>query len=323
MRARRAIAVLALALAVISVSACGAGTSRTQAAHRVALGAYIPGVAWAPNRISGYARTVGQDPAIVSEYRQWNDAAFLPHHLNGVWRRGAMPMITWEPFSYEGHRYSLRAIARGRFDGYLRRSARSVRSFGHPVMVRFAHEMNGGWYPWGVKAEGNTARVYKRAWRHVVRTFRREGADNVLWIWCPNVNQSGNIPFAGQYPGDAWVDWVGLDGFNWGYGGSSYSFREIFGRSYRVLRRISSKPMMVAETGTQRRGKAHWIKQALNRQLPNFGRIKALVWFNEWANGVDLRFDAPYSALQAFRSAASGGRYDTNRTHLLEVSDRR
>jgi hypothetical protein len=259
---------------------------------------------------------MGRTPAIVSSYKQWDYAPFLRRELQAVWIRGAVPMITWEPLSYHGRRYPLRAIAQGRYDGYLRRSARAAAAWGRPILLRFAHEMNGDWYPWGRGVYGNTAHRYKAVWRRAVRIFRRADADNVQWVWTPNVDQ-GSLPFKGLYPGDRWVDWVGLDGFNWGYGGRALSFAEIFDRSYHVLARISRRPMIIAETGTNPRGKAAWISQALNRQVPRLRRIKALVWFNYPANGVDLRFNHPSAALHAFRRAAGAPKYHTARAPLI------
>ena len=77
-------------------------------------------------------------------------------------------------------------------------------------MIRFGHEMNGDWYGWS----GQPA-AYVAAWRHVVSVFRGEGAANVKWVWSPNVD-NGDYPFARYFPGDSWVDYVALDGYNWG-----------------------------------------------------------------------------------------------------------
>src|SRR6266567_3944475 len=67
---------------------------------------------------------------------------------------------------------------------YLWSYARAVRSFGGPVLIGFAHEMNGFWYRWGYKH--TPPRVFRSAWRHVVTVFRRAGAWNVRWLWVIN-----------------------------------------------------------------------------------------------------------------------------------------
>jgi hypothetical protein len=290
--------------------------------HEIALGAYVPGATWHPGLIDRYAHRVGRQPVIVSSYQPWTVQPFQRPTLNEAWRRGAIPMVTWEPWSWpRGRSFPLRAIAAGRFDGYVRRAARAAAEWGRPIMLRFGHEMNGTWYPWG-RGHGSTAATYKQAWRHLVRIFRREGATNVMWVWTPNVDNHGKYPFRGLYPGDAWVDWVGLDGFNWGRQGEWTSFRQVFGHSYGVLTRISRRPVIVAETGSTQRGgdKAGWVSRALRTEIPRLRRIHAVVWFDERFNGIDTRVDSSGGALRAFRGAARSPRYAMDRSRLLAVS---
>jgi Glycosyl hydrolase family 26 len=318
MSGRRRVACLACLLAGLA----GLAGPRHALSHEIALGAYVPGSTWHPGLIDRYGRRVGRSPVIVSSYEPWTVQPFSRRDLNGAWHRGAIPMITWEPWSWAGgRRFPLRAIAAGRYDAYVRRAARAAVKWGRPVLLRFAHEMNGGWYPWG-RGHGNTSAVYKRAWRHLVQIFRREGASNVMWVWTPNVDNSGKYPFRGLYPGDAWVDWVGLDGFNWGKQGEWTSFRQVFGRSYRVLTQISRRPVIIAETGSTQQGgdKPAWVSRALRREIPRLRRVRAVVWFDERFDGIDTRVDSSRASLRAFRSAARSSRYAMNRSQLLEIS---
>jgi hypothetical protein len=310
---------LAVAPAVAAVALLVPATSTASPSSSLALGVYVRDAGIHPGRIDRYRRVMGRSPAIVSEYKQWDERPFDSGELRQIWERGALPMVTWEPMSYSGARYPLRAIADGRFDRYLRRSAVAAREWGKPILVRFAHEMNGDWYAWGTDGRGHSPQLYRRAWRRVVAKFKAAGADNVRWVWCPNVNQSGRLPFVHYYPGDRWVDWVGLDGFNWGYRGSYFSFKAIFGRSYRALARLSNAPIMIAETGAADRRKARWITQGMRRQVSRYPRIRALVWFNAPVNGVDLRFDGTRQGLRAFRGAARSARYSFDRSGLLEL----
>ncbi len=141
-------------------------------------------------------------------------------------------MITWEPWTSSGGDFPLRAIAAGRFDRYLRRAAGSAAHSGRPLLVRFAQEMNGDWFPWGQRAEGNTGRAFRRAWKHVVNLFRFQSATNVEWVWSPNEDSGGRFQFGPLYPGDEWVNWVALDGFNWGGSVGWPSFTRVFGSTY-------------------------------------------------------------------------------------------
>jgi Glycosyl hydrolase family 26 len=320
-RAARLACVL-VALAGIASASAFAGQA---SARRIALGAYIPHVFEHPGMIDSYGRMTGRRPVIVGAYEQWKHQPFVRSELRGVWERGALPMITWEPWTLSGRAFRLRAIAAGRYDAYLRRSAKAAAAWGRPVLVRFAHEMNGNWYPWGRGGPGSSAGAFKRAWRHVVRLFRRQGADNVLWVWSPNIDNSGQFPFRKYYPGDAWVDWVGPDGFNWGLRNEWNSFTKVFAKTYRSLRHLSSRPMLICETGSSEHGgpKARWVSRALRTEIPRFGRIEGVVWFNERFNGIDPRVNSSRSALRAFRAAAASPRYSLTRQLLLLASPNR
>jgi hypothetical protein len=304
-----------------------AASGETTAAHRIGFGAYIPKVNEQPDRLSAFTRLVGREPVIVSYYKQWDYVPFDPDELNPIWERGAVPMITWEPLSYEGREFPLRLIQRGRYDRYIRESARAAAAWGHPILVRFAHEMNGTWYPWARGVDGNNSYRIKAVWRRVVRIFREWGATNVQWVWTPNVNTGGDFPFRDLYPGDRWVDWVGFDCFNWGLSGEWNSFTDIVDNTYEELSKLTSRPMIVGETGSSERGgdKAEWITSALSREIPKLPRIRAVVWFNaEFGEGgeaeeggLDARVNSSADSLSAFRSAIASPLYGLTRAQLL------
>lgn len=316
MRARPWIGALAVALAAL------AAMPATTPAAPVAIGAYVPGHWNDPSRIDAYTERVGRPPAIVLSYKRWGVKPFYPPELRQLDRRGILPMVSWEPWDSDGQATKLSAIARGRYDGYVRRSAREARAWGRPVMLRFAHEMNGDWDAWGRGATGGGSRAFVAAWRHLVTIFREEGASNVLWVWCPNAN-TGRLPFMQFYPGGKWVDWVGLDGFNWGGSIGWRSFSEIFAGSYEELAARTSKPILIAETGSGEEDgdKAEWVRSALLRELPNFELVRAVVWFNS-VDRSDFRVASSPSALAAFREGIAQPQYGGGRTELLAATDR-
>lgn len=316
-RGRRRCGALAAALALFVAYPTGA------VAAPVAIGAYIPGYWKNPSLIDGYAKAVGRRPAIVLSYKRWDIKPFYPPELRQLQKRGALPMVSWEPWSSAGDVYKLSAIARGRFDPYIRRSAREARSWGRPVLLRFAQEMNGNWAAWDRSAPGGGSRAFVAAWRHMVKIFRAEGATNVKWVWCPNVN-NGKLPFMQFYPGDGWVDWVGLDGFNWGGSIGWRSFSEIFAGSYEVLAARTSKPILIAETGsgTTDGDKAAWVRSALLDELANFELVRAVVWYND-VDRADFRIDSSAAALAAFREGIAAPMYGAGRAQLLATPAQR
>lgn len=285
----------------------------------MALGAFIHDSYRDPHLYDRYAQEVGRRPVIIGAYKSWNLHLVDPTQLSAVWARGAVPMVTWEPWGPHGKAYKLADIAKGLYDGYVRRSALAAARWGRPLFVRFAHEMNGTWYPWGKGRHRNTPRLFVAAWRHVVRVFRRNGADNVRWVWSPNQNLSGRFPFTQYYPGDRWVDWVGLDGFNSALSPDWLSFSEVFAGTYNSLVRLTPRPIMIAETGTWETGgsKSAWVREALARELPQMSHIRALVWWSVNDSRGDFRVNSSPGALQALRQAIRSPSLGADRAEFL------
>jgi len=186
--------------------------------------------------------------------------------------------------------------------------------------------MNGNWFAWSEKVNGNTAGQYIQMWRHVHDIFTSVGANNVTWVWCPNIDSSTMIPMSSLYPGDSYVDWTALDGYN------KYStwlaFNQVFGAagitwlydSYHKLLSIApSKPIMLAEVASLEAGdggakKAAWITDALTAQIPaNFPAIKAVVWFNWNADaGSTFVIESSAAAQAAFAAGIASTAYPAN-----------
>ncbi len=310
------ISLLASSLVALAVVQTTSDPASAASRKPVALGAAVDGAPWQPAKIDRFSKMIGRKPAIVMWYESWSDTGFSVRRMNAVTKRGAMPMVTWEPWNYRNGKkqpkYALRNIASGKHDAYIRRWARDAAAWDKPLYLRFAHEMNGSWYPWGAKVNGNTRTDYKRAWKHVVRIFRREGATKVRWVWSPNVKYGG-ISYASLYPGNRYVDWVALDGYNWGNSGSRkwQSFTQVFGPSYKELTRLTRKPVMIAETastGTGRR-KAAWIRRGLQEDVRSkFPRVRAVVWFDK-NKERDWRVNSSQRSLGAYKRVARSTLY--------------
>ena len=301
---------------------------------RIALGANAQGMpAQMGAALDRFRDQSGRAPAIAMYYQDfypgWQTALVDPDVVNPIYARGAIPMITWEPWiadrkTFQQPDFTLRKITAGRYDDYLRRAATEVRTLNRPVFIRFAHEMNGSWFPWGRGINHNTPVDYRQAWRHVVRLFRDEGATKVRWVWSPNISGDGGQPdFSKYFPGDRYVDWVGLDGYNRGGLGEARwkSFAKVFAPSYRVATKLSRRPIMIAETGSTNRGgsKAKWIREGLGRVLPRaMPRIRALVWFDR-VKETDWRIDSSPSTLRAFRGTVRSKLFGVSAAQLARV----
>ncbi|HZQ35876.1 MAG TPA: glycosyl hydrolase, partial [Dehalococcoidia bacterium] len=204
--------------------------------------------------------------------------------------------------------------------------AQQLANYGRPVLLRWAHEMNGNWYPWG-RGAGNTPEKYVAAWRYLHDRFVAAGATNVLWVWSPNVvdetNGGNAVPFEAYYPGDSYVDWLALDGYNTAASGWRW-FKQLFGPSYARITALTAKPLMVAETSSSEElpaqaavgdTKAKWITDAFGDAIPHaFPRIRAVIWFNEdktnvERNGFDWRIGSSAAAQRAFSDAVASSYY--------------
>lgn len=151
-------------------------------------------------------------------------------------------------------------------------------------------------------------------WKHVREIFRTEGAGNVRWVWSPNVAYEGSTPFAQAFPGDGQVDWIGLDGYNFGTS-QSWShwtdFTTTFGASYDSVTRFSSRPVLIGETASSEVGgdKAAWITHGLLTEAPaRFPRLRAVVWFDE-SKETDWRVNSSATALAAYSAVAKSPLY--------------
>jgi len=180
------------------------------------------------SNLDAFHAQTGVYPATVGAYFDFRaDSANLGIFLRAVRAKGCVPSVTLDPKYYgdpDTHYQKTfpNLISTGHFDAQLAAWAGTLRDFGGPVLLRFAHEMNGDWYPYGgggdADGDGHPdgPEAFIRAWRHAHDLFLAQGARNLLWVFCPNgedfPDRSWNRPFR-YYPGDAYVDLVSVDAY--------------------------------------------------------------------------------------------------------------
>jgi cellulose synthase (UDP-forming) len=297
----------------IAPSSAAAAPGQTAHASRLALGTVTQALAddstrpWTTHDLSqvvGFEHAARSHAAIVMWYEDWAHGKVSLAQLRAVRRRGSLPEITWEPWDYSrgGHQpqYTLASIIAGRHDAYIRSWARALHAYGKPVLLRFAQEMNGHQYPWAEGVNGNRTGQFAKAWRHIYNIFKRAHAHNVRWVWTPLAAPLS----AGEYPGDAYVNIVGLSGFN---GGTALhwtgwrSFASVFDQSLATLHQLApSKPVQISEVSSAEAGgsKAAWIA-AMFRDLAGHPEVRQLIWF-EVAKQTDWRVSSSKQAAAAF-----------------------
>jgi Glycosyl hydrolase family 26 len=224
-------------------------------------------------------------------YSGWPEP-FQAQFAAAVAGHGGVPLVQIDPTGV-----SLTAIAAGRYDGYLRSFAAAVKAQRGPVILSFGHEMNGSWYSWGYRH--TSARVFVATWRHIVTVFRAVGARNVTWLWTVNIIRRGHIASPTRWwPGDSYVNWVGIDGY---YYKPSWKFASLFGPTIRAVRSLTLDPVFIAETGAAGvAGQPDKIAD-LFAGIHAYG-LRGFVWFDA-KRRRDWRLDSP-AALAAFRRGA-------------------
>ncbi len=226
-------------------------------------------------------RRLAKRCALVGYFTDWDHGLYPPAYLHKVASAtGAVPIVATGPTGYA----PLSRVINGTEDAKAAQWAEAVKAYGRPVMIRLMAEMNGPWEPWSTGRNGNTRGQYVAAWRHIVDLFRAHGATNAIWVWNPDRAFPKATPMRTLYPGASYVDWIGVDVYNFNKRAKQgwLTFDAMMRPSVRQMRATAgpSKPLMVNEAGTvEDRRKPAWIKQ-MYASLHRY-KVKAVVYFDE------------------------------------------
>lgn len=231
--------------------------------------------------------------------QQWNmgrvtHLTISPDNSNGCFPGNVVPsQISSNPNAY---------ILAGSMDTYITALGSALKTFlagpdgtlgnsdDRRVYLRYAHELNGNWYPW------SNVTNYGAAWRYVynkIMTGSGLNKTHIQWIFEPIAPWEIGGDFELFWPGDAYVDWLSLDAYNSADGQKWYQPWERFDsmlykfRGFRPL-----LPVMVSETGSYSgsplgsniAAKGQWL-QALYPYLAGWN-VQIVVYFND-DNGGD------------------------------------
>lgn len=321
---------LFLSLAV----ACCLGSAPSYA--NTSVGAYVDYDGWSLNTIDQFNADTARHAATINIFSNfdtnWHN---LAQQSSNIVSRNAVPMVTWMPYSSATPDANiLQEITQGHWDSYITSWIEGFKSWQSTyaeenkpsILLRFGHEFNGNWYGWGNQPDN-----LKLAWRYLHNKFTEAGVnDSVGWVWCANnVDVDSYNDVLRYYPGDDVVDWLSIDGYNWG---SNYSFTrwksfdETFSYQYvKMVTAIPNKPVMLAEVSSAEahdvpdpdwgqdgddsdamESKEAWTADMLSRIQENYSAIKSIVWFNtnkelSWALNQDGN-----TGLNAYNSAVVG-----------------
>ena len=260
----------------------------------------------------------------LGTYTNWSDAGangwpFVRAQMDSQLAAGSLPVLSWDS---SGASACDLCISKGQEQTYVDEWARHLKSLPYDVVIRLDWEMNGWWYAYSPGQHHNTAASFIAMWRYVHDRLASDGVTNVRWFWCPNSLDGANS-FAADYPGDAYVDFVGVDVYNWGTFHTWTHWEtvtQLLTASYALLNKVTStKPIVLGEvascdapynkgatgpTGT----KAGWITSAFLTEIPqNFPRVAGFMWFNEDKAPAECNFriDSDPAARAAFVQVAA------------------
>jgi hypothetical protein len=292
--------------------------------------------------IEDFEHLVGKHQAIIASSSYWGEQTFPRKNLEIIQNYGAVPLLFWSPWDRpydeerQPDRFSLTSILAGKWDAYIDQWADEAKAYGRPILVVFGVEMNGHWFPWsgvhyganqpvtistpqGEKTVYKGPETYKQAYRYVVNRVRARGATNILWGFHVNNGSSPPEPwnsFANYYPGDEYVDWLGLSVYGQQFPGQGWlKFHDMMDRAYHEICAIHlTKPLLIGEWGIgefpESGDKAAWIEEAMTAFRTKYPRVKAAVfWHERWENHdgstSNLRVNSSPRALEAYKKAVA------------------
>ncbi|HXB40658.1 MAG TPA: glycosyl hydrolase [Bacteroidia bacterium] len=236
--------------------------------------------------------------------------------INKIVHDGYIPMITLENHFVNTNskvkQPNLYSITQGYMDNFFINWAKQIKKIEGIVLIRILHEFNGNWYPWCTANNDKNPELVIKAFRHIHDIFKEEQVTNVRFIWCPN---SMSVPqekwnfIMNAYPGNDYVDYVGMDIYNGA--GQKFSLWRSFRKEgmenyFTLTENLPDKPLFVCEAASREREgsesttgqtKAEWILEMTRALKTDMSKIKLLTWFNEKAT---FRINSSLESKDAF-----------------------
>ena len=180
-------------------------------------------------------------------------------------------------------------VLNGEYDAFLQDYAEVIASHGRPVLFRLANEMNGEWCHYSAYHTARDTAVFREFYRYVYSFFERAGAENVIWVWNPNGGSYPNFKWNHElmyYPGDRYVDIVGMTLYNTGtyyarVGERWQTFAELYDGLYPRYLAQYGQPLMITEFASASMGgdKEKWVVDMF-AHIGSLDKIKVAVWWD-------------------------------------------
>jgi hypothetical protein len=254
------------------------------------------------SQIDDYVRLGGKRPVIINGFQQFHDSISVSG-INNLLANYPEFMLTLESGGM-----NLDQILAGQADAHFSRIGQSLGSINHTIYVRLMHEMNGNWYSYSASKVSDGESKYRDAFRRAAGRIKA-GAQNVRFIWCPNVGAPvwTSVSFVNLYPGDDVVDILGLDGYAGFRPDPPLTYNLIFDRSVDEVCAITDKPLWICEWGMDAWDYSVAEKEeffddarvALASQ--RYSRVKASLYFHSNQEGYRWKIDDPVASLDNYQ----------------------
>jgi mannan endo-1,4-beta-mannosidase len=280
------------------VSAQSAAAASAAGCGKTTAGRYV-GISVAHTAlIAPTEKATGITANVVSLYYSIGQAVDM-NTIESLCARHMLPIL-----EFDSDTIPVSQITAGAADPYLKNLAQQIAIMHEPVGVDFDHEFNGKWYRWGYRYV--TPAQFVAAWRHIVTIFRQNGAGNAIWLWNPNVTMeppSTTGDLQPWYPGNAYVNWVGLDGY---YFGAGQTYASIFNHTIGQVRALTNDPIIIMETGASPvSGRVRAITNLFNDAAKTPGLLGLIYFDYDKGAGHDWYINNDPAALAAFKAGAT------------------
>lgn len=262
-------------------------------------------------KVLAYEQRIGRTLDIVYAYHDMSLGSQEGQLLTDQEQRvgkDRMLLLSWESKWWNGtpaQQPSWKRIAEGALDrGVIDVQARRIKAYGKPLFLSFDLEMDTRTPANGTPAE------YVAAYRHIHERFRELGVTNAVWTWIITGYTGHSELFTQLYPGDAYVDWIGYNQYNYYrcHKARWQSFEQTRATSHDWIREHLSKdkPLMLSEFGTaddpsEPEAQAQWYAQVPRVMKELDGVRAALQWnYRDSGPGCDLSLarDASWKSLR-------------------------
>ncbi|MBQ3463609.1 MAG: hypothetical protein IJH36_10965 [Clostridia bacterium] len=208
------------------------------------------------------------------------------------------------------------------YDG-IRQTLSKLNSYGKPMFIRFANEMN-------VSSLGNNPQEYVTVFRTVADMVHEY--PNLAVVWSPNDMGALDRPFEWYYPGPEYVDWIGVSCYSHQYfqGNTNTSWKDsiyfMTGENSWATNKLKpiikfmneygiEKPLMISEGGVATSAGEEWVAPRLRNMMYSvmmkYPQVKVINYFNVYRGDEAEKYNISghQYAMDIFDEAADCGAY--------------